>query len=79
MKQFHVYMQLHLCQSLKHQIFCVQTLDIDECGEEIDECDNNSECENTVGSYTCTCHPGYSGTGRECCKYPRVEHYLSRV
>ena len=32
-------------------------LDIDECLEEIDQCEHN--CNNTNGSYTCSCNPGF--------------------
>ena len=37
--------------------------DINECDEEMDNCDINSECSNTIGSYQCTCNMGYIGTG----------------
>ena len=41
--------------------------DINECSEETSkECDSNAYCTNTEGSYNCTCHEGYSGTGKEC-------------
>ena len=41
-------------------------LDIDECTLSIDSCDNNATCNNTVGSYTCTCDIGYTGDGFTC-------------
>ncbi|XP_069779037.1 sushi, von Willebrand factor type A, EGF and pentraxin domain-containing protein 1 isoform X2 [Narcine bancroftii] len=49
-------------------------LDLDECALGSD-CDKKSECINTVGSYTCTCRPPYSGDGKNCtdpirCKDP---------
>ena len=31
--------------------------DINECAEEIDRCAQN--CQNTIGSYTCSCNSGY--------------------
>ena len=34
------------------------TIDIDECSMQVDECDHN--CNNTLGSYTCSCDDGYS-------------------
>ena len=40
--------------------------DADECVETSDSCDLNADCLNTVGSFTCTCKPGYSGTGIYC-------------
>ena len=38
--------------------------DIDECSG--DPCDSNATCNNTDGSYTCTCNTGYSGSGESC-------------
>ena len=40
--------------------------DLDECGTNSDDCDVNAVCNNTMGSYTCTCKPGYSGDGHKC-------------
>ena len=41
-------------------------LDIDECKENTDDCDVNADCNNTPGSFTCTCKDGYTGNGRKC-------------
>ena len=30
------------------------------------KCSNNSECINTIGSFNCTCLPGYDGDGFDC-------------
>ena len=40
--------------------------DIDECAEGMDQCVHN--CQNTNGSYTCSCRAGYSlnADGRGC-------------
>ncbi|XP_072444221.1 sushi, von Willebrand factor type A, EGF and pentraxin domain-containing protein 1 isoform X6 [Chiloscyllium punctatum] len=57
-------------------------LDLDECALGSD-CDTRSECINTVGSYTCTCRPPYTGDGKNCtdpisCKDPgRPTHGLA--
>ena len=40
-------------------------LDIDECMQP-GACDQFASCENTVGSYTCTCYTGFTGDGRVC-------------
>ncbi|XP_078382537.1 uncharacterized protein LOC144665218 [Oculina patagonica] len=40
--------------------------DIDECKANTHRCDVNAECNNTKGSYNCTCKPGYSGDGHSC-------------
>lgn len=34
-------------------------LDIDECNENLSNCDVNAECENFQGTYKCKCKEGY--------------------
>ena len=48
-------------------VHCVFVLiaDIDECSSG-HRCHNNATCQNTVGSYTCTCVNGYTGDGINC-------------
>ena len=38
--------------------------DIDECVEDIDDCEHN--CINTEGGYNCTCDDGYISVGSNC-------------
>ncbi|KAL1021714.1 hypothetical protein UPYG_G00017080 [Umbra pygmaea] len=43
------------------------------CDKDIDECNNQNggcghECNNTLGSYHCSCHTGYSLAGRHMCE-----------
>lgn len=45
-------------QSRNHSPY---SLDINECTEGTDNCVNGS-CVNTLGSYRCTCNPGWTGT-----------------
>ncbi|RMX47721.1 hypothetical protein pdam_00012358, partial [Pocillopora damicornis] len=40
--------------------------DIDECAAGTQDCSKNAVCNNTKGSYNCSCKPGYSGNGRTC-------------
>uniref|UniRef100_A0A671UN51 Sushi, von Willebrand factor type A, EGF and pentraxin domain-containing protein 1 n=1 Tax=Sparus aurata TaxID=8175 RepID=A0A671UN51_SPAAU len=40
-------------------------LDVDECALGSD-CDEHASCQNTEGSYTCTCTHPYSGDGKNC-------------
>ncbi|XP_022808787.1 uncharacterized protein LOC111345773, partial [Stylophora pistillata] len=40
--------------------------DFNECRTSTHSCDDNAECKNTVGSYTCTCKAGHSGGGKSC-------------
>ncbi len=45
-------------------------IDIDECrplGE--NNCSAQAVCENTVGSFSCQCSPGFTGDGSTCSKY----------
>ena len=42
-------------------------LDIDECATERDNCDRlNGICNNTEGSFECSCNTGYIGDGISC-------------
>ena len=54
-------LQLHILYNHGHQ-----TVDIDECAEETDNC--AQLCNNTAGSYTCNCRTGYrlDSDGRSC-------------
>ena len=40
--------------------------DIDECSASDGVCDVNADCENTLGSYVCSCKDGFSGNGKTC-------------
>ena len=40
--------------------------DIDECEMDKDDCHENADCTDTVGSYNCTCFSGYHGNGSLC-------------
>lgn len=42
--------------------------DLDECLQETDDCADAplGTCSNTIGSYNCTCNPGYTGDGKTC-------------
>ena len=55
------------CTLLKVTTIYVPSADIDECGENTDDCDHvNGNCEDTVGSFRCTCNEGFEGDGRTC-------------
>ena len=41
-------------------------LDIDECTANVHNCDPLAVCNNTVGSFHCTCMSGYEGNGTTC-------------
>ena len=40
--------------------------DIDECAAVPRRCDTNATCSNSQGSFSCTCKPGWSGSGTTC-------------
>lgn len=40
--------------------------DVDECSLGSVDCDEHARCQNTEGSYTCTCVHPYSGDGKNC-------------
>ena len=42
------------------------SIDIDECVGGLHSCSPDAYCHNTKGSYSCTCRPGFTGSGREC-------------
>jgi len=47
-------------------LFCL--LDKDECLLGEDNCHANAVCNDTIGSFNCTCKEGYSGDGVTQCK-----------
>ena len=40
--------------------------DIDECGDESNNCSTDANCTNIPGSYTCECNAGFTGDGINC-------------
>ncbi|XP_022794457.1 fibrillin-1-like [Stylophora pistillata] len=40
--------------------------DLEECTVGTHDCDKNAECNNTLGSYKCTCKDGFKGNGTNC-------------
>ena len=50
-------------------------LDVDECVENLHNCGSNAVCNNSPGSYNCTCSPGYHGDGRNCRRNYFLTHF----
>uniref|UniRef100_A0A8C5HZ91 EGF-like domain-containing protein n=1 Tax=Gouania willdenowi TaxID=441366 RepID=A0A8C5HZ91_GOUWI len=56
-----------LCwQLFKGLCYCVFIADIDECATGRYTCGPEQSCQNTIGSYTCQCPPGYQKSGDRC-------------
>ena len=41
--------------------------DVDECTLSKTPCHQNATCNNTIGSYSCTCRRGFTGDGFNIC------------
>ena len=41
-------------------------IDTNECVLGTNNCSENAECTDTMGSFTCTCKPGFKGDGFNC-------------
>ena len=40
--------------------------DVDECSADSSPCDENADCTNNDGSYSCSCKQGFDGDGKTC-------------
>ena len=55
------------CYTIYHVVKAINSLiDINECLNATNPCHTNAICNNTDGSYTCTCNSGFYGNGRNC-------------
>ena len=52
--------------------------DIDECDPELEShtCNGNATCENTEGSYLCTCNVGFVGNGVTCTPFGKSTFHM---
>ncbi|XP_066021889.1 uncharacterized protein [Pocillopora verrucosa] len=49
--------------------------DTDECSSGSHDCSADAYCNNTVGSFICTCKAGFSGDGKECKRFKRFRFH----
>ena len=55
---------------------CSRSPDHDECSAEEHNCNPNADCNNTPGSYRCTCKEGFNGDGFSCSGTAWTSHNL---
>ncbi|KAK9524849.1 hypothetical protein VZT92_017214 [Zoarces viviparus] len=65
--------KVHCANSGKWGGIAPACLDVDECALGSD-CDEHASCQNTDGSYTCTCIHPYSGDGKNCTEPVKCEN-----
>ena len=51
---------------LTKRLFLLLSSDVDECSAESSPCDENADCANRDGFYSCTCKQGFTGNGTVC-------------
>ena len=65
-------------------IFFPYLLALDECFDDVHECDSRAECVNTPGNYSCQCPGGYKSQWKDCIgkrawKWPINDTYKWKV
>ena len=55
----------------------ISPLDVDECSAVAGVCDVNANCQNTAGSYICSCNAGFTGDGKTCNGKSVIPRYRS--
>ena len=70
----------------KHSLNSILFIDVDECINSSNVCDENAACINTIGSYWCDCIFGFTGDGCNCsgingvltskCNYSFIYHTI---
>lgn len=63
--QYSQVLYVTLTNSLIYLLLYIRFIDVDECSDS-GTCPANSWCNNTDGSYMCTCYQGYRQIGHQC-------------
>ena len=63
--KLHLTLQKHISRGRILDLTLV-TIDVDECTMNTDNCHEDAFCTNKIGSFNCTCNPGYEGNGTNC-------------
>ena len=50
----------------KFLLYLNEFIDIDECETDDNNCNDAAKCTNNLGSFTCSCDPGFHGDGVDC-------------
>ncbi len=61
-----------ICKLKSFMLLLFLRLDIDECSQMTNNCNDNAACTNTIGSFSCACNSGFSGDGVTCSGKYRV-------
>ena len=63
-----VLFQIHIIIPYVPTLKCIliSNTDVDECNVGINTCHVNATCNNTEGSYICSCSEGFTGNGITC-------------
>ena len=62
-----VWLKMCMCCIYSNHMITSNSSDIDECESvSLNNCDENADCLDTEGSFTCTCREGYAGSGVDC-------------
>ena len=55
-----------ICEIHSHIKGNSSTSDVNECVLNLDDCDGQAMCNNTLGSFSCSCNTGWTGNGTSC-------------
>ena len=55
----------------------LNVLDVNECTNGTHNCHDNASLQNSVGSFNCSCNPGYDGKGTICSGIQYISFHLT--